>query len=49
VTCQVLGNDVGLRIPDAVELASFHLRGLGAEVDRAWLDRLVLDLDLPAT
>ena len=49
VTGQVLGNDVGLRIPDAVELASFHLRGLGAEVDRAWLDRLVLDLDLPAT
>ncbi|HEY9556924.1 MAG TPA: TetR/AcrR family transcriptional regulator [Acidimicrobiales bacterium] len=46
ITAEALGNDVGARRPDRHSLILFCLRGLGADVDEAWVadveDRLVL-------
>jgi AcrR family transcriptional regulator len=47
VTSHVLGNDVGLRVPDVVELTTFHLQALGARVEPAWLDDLMERIELP--
>ena len=37
ITAETLGSDTGVRRPDALELISFGLRGLGAAVEDAWL------------
>jgi len=48
ITSETLGNDAGVRAPDAVGLAAFCLRGLGAELDDAWLATIDARLRVPA-
>lgn len=47
ITTEALGNDVGLRRPDAVSLVLVGLRGMGASVDRDWVERVDARLRLP--
>ena len=48
ITTETLGNDAGVRRPDLLAVASFSLRGLGAEVDERWLAAIDGRLRLPA-
>ncbi len=48
ITTGTLGNDAGVRPPDAFGVATFCLRGLGAELDDAWLATVSDRLRLPA-
>jgi AcrR family transcriptional regulator len=47
ITSRTLGNDIGVESPDAIGVAAFCLRGLGAPQERAWLDRIRRRLRLP--
>lgn len=40
ITSATLGNDVGVGRPEVVDFVSLTLRGLGAEVDEAWVERV---------
>jgi AcrR family transcriptional regulator len=48
ITSETLGNDAGVRRPDAVELTLFCLRGFGADVDEAWLGAVEGRLHFPS-
>jgi AcrR family transcriptional regulator len=48
ITTETLGNDAGVRRPDVFAVATFCLRGLGAEVDGDWLADINTRLRLPA-
>jgi AcrR family transcriptional regulator len=39
-TSTMLGNDLGLRLPDVIEVSLFCLSGLGAAQPRAWHERI---------
>ena len=47
ITAETLGNDAGVRLPDAIGLTLFSLRGLGAAVDEAWLRDVQARLRFP--
>jgi AcrR family transcriptional regulator len=47
ITAETLGNDAGVRRPDAIALTLFGLRGLGAEVDEPWLATVEARLRFP--
>jgi AcrR family transcriptional regulator len=47
ITTERLGNDAGVRRPGIPGFVAFCLRGLGAEVDLGWLERLTKRLRLP--
>lgn len=47
ITAETLGNDAGVRRPDAVALTLFCLRGLGADVDRTWIEAVEARLRFP--
>ena len=48
ITSETLGNDAGVPAPNAVGVTAFCLRGLGAEIDDAWLATVEARLRLPA-
>jgi AcrR family transcriptional regulator len=47
ITSQTLGNDFGVPFPTVSTLTAFCLRGLGASVDDAWIERVEARLRLP--
>ena len=47
ITAQTIGNDSGVRRPDVGGTADFCLRGLGADLEPGWVDRLTPRLRLP--
>jgi AcrR family transcriptional regulator len=47
VTGRTLGNEYGLQPPDPVTLTAFCLRGLGAPIERTWLEDVHRRLHLP--
>lgn len=49
ITSDRLGNDSGVRRPDALGMVEFGLRGLGAGVDRAWIESVRSTVHLPRT
>ncbi|WP_426573937.1 TetR/AcrR family transcriptional regulator [Aquihabitans sp. McL0605] len=40
ITAEAMGNDAGVRRPDPIALTVFCLRGLGADVDEAWVSSI---------
>jgi AcrR family transcriptional regulator len=49
ITAETLGNDAGVRRPDLVEVTSFCLRGLGAELPDDWHETVSARLRFPAS
>lgn len=47
ITSQTLGNDFGVRFPDVPTVTAFSLRGLGVDVDAAWIRRVDKRLRMP--
>jgi hypothetical protein len=47
ITAESLGNDAGVARPDVYALVDFCLRGIGADVDRPWLEKIDSRLRLP--
>jgi AcrR family transcriptional regulator len=47
ITAATIGNDAGVRSPDVAGIASFCLRGLGADLSSTWYDKLSARLQLP--
>jgi AcrR family transcriptional regulator len=47
ITAQTLGNDAGVRRPEVGTVAAFCLRGLGAELDDGWFERIDGSLRFP--
>ncbi len=47
ITAETLGNDAGVRRPEPVALTLFCLRGLGADVDEAWIQAVEARLRFP--
>lgn len=47
ITAHTTGNDAGVPRPDVATFASFCLRGMGAAVDAAWIERVEAALRLP--
>jgi AcrR family transcriptional regulator len=47
ITALTLGNDAGVRRPEVVTVAAFCLRGLGAELDDGWFERVDGSLRFP--
>ena len=48
ITTETLGNDAGVRRPDAAGITLFCLRGLGAELDDDWYEAITSRLQFPA-
>ena len=49
LTSDLLGNDAGVTRPELAEVVTFCLLGLGADVDRAWVDDVTSHVRLPTT
>ncbi len=47
ITAERLGNDLGVRRPDAMGVVTFCLRGLGADLEPGYLDDLTERVQLP--
>jgi AcrR family transcriptional regulator len=48
ISAETVGNDAGVRRPDLIGITSFCLRGLGAELDHSWYERVNARLHFPA-